>query len=242
MPPKRIASIGYLTKLHAERGGRASKKALPHCKVWCTLAKTRGELDAMRAKFGLRVRPSGNLDTYRHQVFFKMLEHFSITPSTIPSRRAFDYLIPCFPGPVLFIGWAPSYTAHYTQMCAMTTVDYNPATKPDIVADVTDRRLPGRIGKTYKSVIMNGVISWGVNTPAQIDAALRNCAALLRKGGIVFIGWNKVVRAADSEMARDARYATADILKAMSSYFADVRHVYGASDYWKQQYAVGVKK
>lgn len=41
-------------------------------------------------------------------------------------------------------------------------------------------------------IVCNGVLGWGLNTPADADAALGACFTQLRKGGELVLGWNDV--------------------------------------------------
>lgn len=98
--------------------------------------------------------------------------------------------------PLLDVGKA-EYTAHYaalTRTAQYVTADIDPARAPDIVADVTapafvalaQARYP-----EYGTIVFNGVIGYGVDTLAQVEASLRHFHLLLRRGGQLLIGWNE---------------------------------------------------
>ncbi|WP_375383828.1 class I SAM-dependent methyltransferase [uncultured Microbacterium sp.] len=46
--------------------------------------------------------------------------------------------------------------------------------------------------ETFDLVVCNGVIGWGVNTPADVEQALDACADVLRADGWLVVGWNDV--------------------------------------------------
>ncbi|WP_307219643.1 bifunctional 2-polyprenyl-6-hydroxyphenol methylase/3-demethylubiquinol 3-O-methyltransferase UbiG [Microbacterium sp. SORGH_AS_0888] len=45
---------------------------------------------------------------------------------------------------------------------------------------------------TFDLVLCNGVIGWGLNRPEQVALGLDACAAVLRPGGWLVVGWNDV--------------------------------------------------
>lgn len=98
--------------------------------------------------------------------------------------------------PVLDIGKA-GYTAHYPALAnaaAYVTVDRDAQKGPDLVADVT---APGFVElararhPAYGSAIFNGLIGYGIDSLAQIEASLQSLHALLRAGGHLLVGWNE---------------------------------------------------
>ena len=121
-----------------------------------------------------------------------------------PDRRVLDRVIlpPLIQDPacrrVIFVGcdW---YTRHYEEMFAgrdYWTIEVDPArarfgARQHLVGpmvEISERFAPGSVDL----VICNGVIGWGLNDPAEIDASLRACARALRRGGVLLLGWNDI--------------------------------------------------
>ena len=44
----------------------------------------------------------------------------------------------------------------------------------------------------FDLIVCNGVLGWGLNTPADADAALAACYSHLRTGGELLVGWNDI--------------------------------------------------
>lgn len=121
-----------------------------------------------------------------------------------PDRRVLDGLIlPVFVadrqyGRVVFVGcdW---YTRHYEKMFEgrdYWTIDMDPSrarygARQHLIGPMVE------VGARFDPasvdlVICNGVIGWGLNDPAQVDASLAACARALRPGGVLLIGWNDI--------------------------------------------------
>lgn len=98
--------------------------------------------------------------------------------------------------PVLDIG-KRDYTAHYPRLAGTeryVSVDIDESQRPDIVADVTSPtlvRLAAACYPAYGGILFNGMIGYGVDTPAALAASLHNLASLLREGGLLLVGWNE---------------------------------------------------
>lgn len=43
---------------------------------------------------------------------------------------------------------------------------------------------------TFDLIVCNGVIGWGLNTPADVERGLDACADVMRPGGWIVVGWN----------------------------------------------------
>ena len=57
----------------------------------------------------------------------------------------------------------------------------------------TLQNLGGHVAPEYFDLIVcNGVLGWGLNTPADADAALTACFTHLRPGGELLLGWNDI--------------------------------------------------
>jgi SAM-dependent methyltransferase len=101
-------------------------------------------------------------------------------------------------GRVIFVGcdW---YTRHYEDMFPgrdYWTIEVDPArarfgAAQHVVGPMVEIgvRFPPA---SVDLVICNGVIGWGLNDPAEIDASLAACAKALRPGGVLLIGWNDI--------------------------------------------------
>jgi SAM-dependent methyltransferase len=99
---------------------------------------------------------------------------------------------------VLFIGcdW---YTRHYGAFFEgreYWTLDKNAARRRHgsalhVVADVANLDAHFEAA-SFDLVVLNGVLGWGLDEPADAEAALAACAARLAPGGVFLIGWNDV--------------------------------------------------
>jgi len=157
------------------------------------------ELQKLAKRHGFTLAKSGNLETLRDTAFKRMMKKHGVKYSDIPTRFYLEKMLPCFKEPVLFLGWAV-YTAQYAKIIPMISVDYNPVTKPDIVADVTNKNLLTKLAdyrrehgmrfRKFNTIVVNGVIGWGVNEDPAIDRCLKNCSDLLKANGKLLIGWN----------------------------------------------------
>lgn len=126
------------------------------------------------------------------------------TALSTPDRLVLDGVIlpPLAANPkfrrVIFVGcdW---YTQHYEKVFARRdywTIEVNPAragfgAAQHLIAPLAeiDQRFPPA---SVDLIICNGVLGWGLNDPADIDASLSACARALRPGGILVLGWNDI--------------------------------------------------
>ena len=132
-----------------------------------------------RAGLGRHVRPRD-----RRVLEDRVLGHLAAAPS--PQR-------------ILSVG-VRAYTRHHAALLAphrLETIDIDPAAARHgsalrhVVASVceADRHFaPAR----FDAVVMNGVFGWGLDTRADLDAALTALHRVLRPGGLLVIGWNDV--------------------------------------------------
>ena len=205
----------------------------PHCKTPClTLDWRKGVTEINK-----------NLQ-FKRQIQQDIANKLGIHYSNIPSRRIFDDIWPCFKGPVLFIGWDPRYTSHYRVMCDTTVIDISPAVKPQLVVDITSDNAVDIIAaagtKKFATVVMNGVVGWGVNDNSQIKKALINVSKLLKRNGELFLGWNAIVKKEWSEGDKDLRYSETRIKKLLRPHFKNIKLVLGKNDLdeWHQRYLI----
>lgn len=99
---------------------------------------------------------------------------------------------------VLFVGTAP-YTKWYPRLLPhadLWTIEPDPSGKKfgarnHICAPLQDVA-QHVAASSFDTIICNGVFGWGLNDDADIDAALRACAAILKPGGSFIVGWNDV--------------------------------------------------
>jgi len=93
-----------------------------------------------------------------------------------------------------------AYTRHHEALLAphrLSTIDIDPAvahhgsSQHHVVASVcdADRHFTAA---SVDAVVMNGVFGWGLDTRADLDAALIGLHRVLRPGGLLVIGWNDV--------------------------------------------------
>lgn len=100
-------------------------------------------------------------------------------------------------GPVLFVG-VRYYTRSYAACCRpaqLITLDHDPAMARHGAAEhVTDglenlgRHHPA---PHFRSIIVNGVLGWGLDDPAAADRALAACHAALQPDGLLVLGINE---------------------------------------------------
>ena len=99
---------------------------------------------------------------------------------------------------VIFVGcdW---YTRHYEDMFASRdywTIEVDEArarygARQHLVGPLVE--IGNRFAESSVDLIIcNGVIGWGLNDPAQVDASVAACARVLRRGGVLLIGWNDI--------------------------------------------------
>jgi hypothetical protein len=170
--------------------------------IECVNHRTREDLLKLCKEKNIKITKKmekANIEELRTDIFKKILKQNKIKPSPILTRLYLEQILPCFKEPVLFLGWA-KYTEHYNKIIPMISVDYNEKVNPDITADVTKPELKTKINKYIKdnklkinkfnSLIINGVIGWGVNENNQINDTLKNCRDLLKTNGKMLVGWN----------------------------------------------------
>ena len=97
---------------------------------------------------------------------------------------------------VLDIGVA-WYTRSYPKLFAGVdywTVDFDPAMQRIAGAKhhtLSATRLTEAFGPgTFDLVVCNGVVGWGLNTPADVEKGLDACADVMRPGAWLVVGWN----------------------------------------------------
>lgn len=100
-------------------------------------------------------------------------------------------------GPVLFVG-VRFYTRRYAARCAgveFITLDRDPAMRRHGAArhvtaplEELGAHFPGGY---FHTIIVNGVLGWGLDAPADADRALAACHAALREGGGLILGVNE---------------------------------------------------
>ncbi len=98
---------------------------------------------------------------------------------------------------VLFVGvqW---YTARYAAIFegkTFATIEPNPELAKfgaaEHVVDVVENVGRHFDGTTFDAVVMNGVIGYGLNDAAKVDAALAACAFKMRSGAVLVLGVNE---------------------------------------------------
>ena len=147
------------------------KEQNKECNIPCLSRKTKKQLIKIAQDNKFKIDEKLELSDYKHQLLLKFANKVAFAYSDIDSRKFLEEILPCFPEPMLFLGWA-KYTKDYGKICKMVTVDYNKNVKPDITADITTDDFVKKVKekhKTYKSLIINGVIGWGVNAPEDIN-------------------------------------------------------------------------
>ena len=207
------------------------------CNLPCLEKKSKKQLVELAKENKFKIDEKLSLSDYKYQVLLKFAKKIKFKYSDIPSREYLEQLLPCFPKPMLFLGWA-KYTKDYTKICDMVTVDYNKQVNPDIVADITTQDFVKQVKakhNSYKTVVINGVIGWGVNEPKQIHDALKNCKSVMSNGGWVFFGYNEAPFEGEDE---NTTIKKATMTKYLKKYFKDVKLLNSFDDEWQQRYFV----
>jgi hypothetical protein len=140
----------------------------------------------------------GLLRWVRAEVLHSAWKRGKYTP---PDRRLLeDEILPALAKEtdrVLFVGvqW---YTERYRAIFAgktFATIDPNPelakfgsATHAVDVVENVSKHFPDT---AFDAIVMNGVIGFGLNDVAMVDAALVACAARMRAGGVLVLGVNE---------------------------------------------------
>lgn len=101
-------------------------------------------------------------------------------------------------GKVLFVGCNP-YTAHYSGLWPNKeywTIDIDPKQSrfgaPDKhIVDSVERLAEHFEAGYFDLILLNGVIGFGVNTLEGAERTVAACAAALREGGELLVGWNQ---------------------------------------------------
>lgn len=159
--------------------------------------------DARFSRWRRRAKKASEFLYYSTLRFLRGLAGLHTSLST-PDRRLLDDVIlpPLAADPqyrlVVFVGcdW---YTRHYENMFRgrdYWTIEVDPArarfgATQHVVGPMVE------IGSQFAPasvdlIICNGVIGWGLNDPAEIDASLAACAKALRPGGVLLVGWNDI--------------------------------------------------
>lgn len=110
-----------------------------------------------------------------------------------PARQYLESLLPELTPPVLDVG-VKKYTEHFRSLIQppYVTVDRVERRNPTIVADVLEPTFLEVAGKLrYGSVLFNGMIGFGVDTPESILVAFRAFHCLLETKGTLLVGWNE---------------------------------------------------
>jgi hypothetical protein len=101
-------------------------------------------------------------------------------------------------GRVLFVGcdW---YTSHYQKLFAgreYWTLEKDPGRRrhgaPRHVTDALANLLAHFEERHFDLIVVNGVLGWGLDDPGEAERSLFACAAALREGGVLVLGWNDV--------------------------------------------------
>lgn len=98
---------------------------------------------------------------------------------------------------VLFVG-VRFYTRHYARLFQETefvTMDADPRMRKHGAREHVVERLEN-LGRCFPSgnfeaIVVNGVLGWGIDTPAAAEAALGACADGLAEGGLLVLGLNE---------------------------------------------------
>jgi hypothetical protein len=208
------------------------------CNIPCIFGKTKKQLIKIAKENNFKIDDKLELTEYKHQLLLKFANKVKFAYSNIDSRKYLEEILPCFQGPMLFLGWA-EYTKDYGKICDMVSVDINRKVNPDITADITKTDFVKKVKekhKTYKSVINNGVIGWGVNEPEHIKDALNNCKKVMASGGYMLFGWNAMPFEGHSEDTTITINMMKNYLKKAG--FKDVKLIYSVKDEWNQKYII----
>lgn len=208
------------------------------CNIPCLTKKNKRELIKLANENKFKIDEKLKLADYKFQLLLKYANKVKFSYSNIKSREYLEKIIPCFPEPMLFLGWA-KYTENYNKICEMVSVDINKKVNPDITADITKVDFVEKVKqrhKSYKSIINNGTIGWGINDPIQINNALQNCKKVLANDGVMLLGWNAKAYEGHSE-------DTTITIPMMKKYlknagFKNIKLIYNAKDEWKQIYII----
>jgi hypothetical protein len=99
--------------------------------------------------------------------------------------------------PVLFVG-VRFYTRHYSRLfrdAQLVTMDADPRMRrygaPEHAVERVENLTHCFPPRSLDAIVMNGVIGWGLDTPAAVDAALAACATGLVAGGMLVLGLNE---------------------------------------------------
>ena len=214
------------------------KKQNKECNIPCLSRKTKKQLVKIAHDNKFKIDEKLELSDYKYQLLLKFANKVVFAYSDIDSRKYLEEIIPCFPEPMLFLGWA-KYTKNYGKICKMVSVDINRKVNPDITADITKPDFVKKVKekhKTYKSIINNGTIGWGINNPEQIHKALSNCKKVMSPGGYMLMGWNAMPFEGQGEDTTITINMMKKYLK--SAGFKDVKLLKSFQDEWKQQYII----
>ena len=212
-----------------------------HCNLPCLKNMRKSSLIKIARNENLKINEKLDRETLRDEIMVRLGRRLGITFSKIPTRRFLEmFILPCLKGPILFIGWDPSYNGFYKKICKMKTVDYDAKTNPDVVLDITTKNIKKKKIGIYNSIIFSGVISYGVNTDKAIKKALKNCASLLKKGGTIIIGWNNRWSWVD-ELKKNVFFSESKIRKLTKPYFSSIKSLKHPKDAWKHRYLIAIK-
>ena len=208
------------------------------CNIPCLRNKSKKQLIKLAKDNNFKIDEKLKLPDYKYQLLLKYANKVNFVYSQISSREYLEKIIPCFPEPMLFLGWA-KYTENYKKICDMVSVDINRKVKPDITADITKKSFVDKVTKrhkSYKSIINNGTIGWGINDPEQIRDALKNCKDVMANDGVMLMGWNAMAFEGHSE-------DTTITIPMMKKYlknagFKNIKLIYNAKDEWNQKYII----
>ncbi len=162
------------------------------------------DFKGVRSRRGLRrAQKAFEFLYYSTLRFFRGLVGLNTALSTTDRRVLDGVILPALVADpryrrVIFVGcdW---YTQHYEEMFAgrdYWTVEVDPSrarfgAAQHLIAPMAEigNRFPQA---SVDLIICNGVIGWGLNDPAEIDASLAVCAKSLRPGGVLLLGWNDI--------------------------------------------------
>ena len=228
-----------MEKFETEYKGKLGKKD-KGINIPCLAFKNKKDLIKISKENKFIIDESLKLDDYRFKLLLKFSKkkEIAFNYSNIDSRKYLETILPCFPQPMLFLGWA-NYTNQYKKICDMVSVDINSKVKPDKTADITKKDFKKKVKEVhnkYKSIINNGVIGWGVNQPKQIRDSLKNCKDLLTNGGFMLCGWNVMAFEGHKEDSTITISMMKKYLKEGG--FKQIKLIYNSNDEWKQAYII----